>query len=287
MIFFKKWHNYSNLVYTYKKGEKFHRTQLNRVRMVKRELSREQGICTINNMEEEKVKMKDLAFQRGAIVAFTEKEQKRIAVNIQNGAGNRFAPTIIVAQVELIPIHGMHLPMIFPLQDYPSEGVCMVVNLGKIKTIDKKRVDHVIGQLPMDVQKDVDQQLQETFCFEEDQQGQVVFVNLGKDIMGSEHGGERPAIVLKEFKTETKETYFLVALMTSKMSKRAIPTHVLYEEGEGGIAKPSLALFEQLKYVKTEDVISYYEYTPSKKLPNIKKAFHISVGLSEKIKSGA
>lgn len=229
-----------------------------------------------------------MVFQRGTIVAYSEKDKKTIAVNIQNGAGNRFAPTIIVAEIETIPLDSISSSAVFTLNEYPEEGVKIVINLGKIKTIDKKRVENVIGQMPHEAQELFDRKLQETFRFDEaEKQAQVVFVNLGKDVIGSEQGGERPAIVLKSFTNGEQETYYLVALMTSKMAKRPIPTHVLYEEGEGGIAKPSLALFEQLKYVKTDDVINYYEYTPSKKVPNIKKAFNISVGLTERVKSGA
>lgn len=231
--------------------------------------------------------MTEIQFQRGDIVAYSEKETKKIAVNIQNGAGNRFAPTIIVAEIELVPKDYIPTTPVFMFNQNPKEEMHMVVNLGKIKTIDKKRVQSIIGQIPKDTQKAFDRTLQETYRFDEEKQGQVVFVNLGRDIMGSEQGGERPAIVLKTFTNEEQESYYLVALMTSKMAKRQIPTHVMYEEGEGGIAKPSLALFEQLKYVKTADVINYYEHTPTKKVPNIKKAFNISLGLSDKVKSGA
>ena len=240
-----------------------------------------------DKLKRRKVRMSELVFQRGDIVAFSEKNKQTIAVNIQNGAGNRFAPTIIVAEIELIPkSKTITSDILFALDQYPKENVKMVVNLGKIKTIDKKRVNQIIGQIPKSIQKAFDAKLEETFRFDEDEQGQVVFVDLGKEAIGSEQGGERPAIVLKSF-TNEEETYYLVALMTSKMSKRAIPTHVMYEEGEAGIAKPSLALFEQLKYVKRKDVINYYEYTPLKKLPNIKQAFNISLGLTGKVKSGA
>lgn len=230
--------------------------------------------------------MNELTFTRGDIVVYKENDAEKYGVNIQNWAGNKYSPTIIIAEIELISMSQDAFPHVI-LKEYPDENVKMVVSLGKVKTIDKEeRVLSILSPLPNDKMKELDLLLEKSFQFEGNEQAQVVYVNLGRDVVGSEQGGERPAIILKNFLDNNKKHY-LVAVMTSKMSKRNIPTHVLYEQGEGGIAKKSIGLFEQLKYVKEEDVINFYQHTPTKKLPNIKKAFDISVGINKFVKSGA
>lgn len=216
---------------------------------------------------------------RGDMICFKEAGQEKYGVNVQNAAGNRFAPTIIVAEIELVAEKkSFH----YLLESYPNEGQAMVVNLEKIRTIDKTRVCEVVGKFPFNKLKEIDFLLENTFNFDGEKNGRVIFVNLGKDVVGSEQGGERPAIVLKDFTDpKTKKKTYLVAVMTSKQSKRPIPTHVSYEVGEGGVVRASVGLFEQLKCVQEEAILNYYEFTPPKKLPNVKKAFNISLGIED------
>lgn len=235
--------------------------------------------------DKEENNMAELTFTRGNIVQFNEKGVEKFGVNIQNQIGNVYAPTIIVAEIELIDYQSTVSPLIL-MEEYIEENLRMVINVDRIQTIDKTRALKVMGKLPVDRQKELDEAIAKTYCFEGDKQAQLVFVNFGKDTIGSEQGGIRPAILIKGFTSDTSNNY-LVAMMTSKMSKRSIPTHVMYEEGEGGLIKPSIGLFEQLKCIKEEDILQYYTYTPEKKLPNVKQAFNISVGLNNIVKSGA
>lgn len=229
--------------------------------------------------------MDNLQFQRGDIIRYEDNGEK-YGVIIQNAQGNYYAPTIIIAEIELVNVNDSVQQLIF--ETYPNENLKMIVNVEKIRTIDKKRTKEIEAPLPKKYMEDLDSLLCATYNFKEKQLAQVVFVNLGKSVIGSEQGGERPAIVLKSFvDAKTKKNNYLVAVMTSKMSKRAIPTHVMYEMGEAGVLKDSLGLFEQLKYVKEEDVLTYYEYTPEKKIPNVKKAFDISLGIKHLKKSEA
>lgn len=231
--------------------------------------------------------MDNLQLQRGDIIRYEDNSAYRYGVNVQNETGNKYSPTIIVAEIELVNISGSSNQQLV-LETYPNESLKMVVNLEKIRTIDKQRTKGAEATLPQKLIEELDRLLRNTFNFEEKQLAQVVFVDLGRNTIGSEQGGERPAIVLKGFKNkETQKKNYLVAVMTSKMSKRQIPTHVMYEMGEAGILRDSLCLFEQLKYVDEEDVLTYHEYTPQKKIPNVKKAFDISLGIKNLVRSEA
>ncbi|QST03113.1 type II toxin-antitoxin system PemK/MazF family toxin (plasmid) [Pontibacillus sp. ALD_SL1] len=116
----------------------------------------------------------------------------------------------------------------------------------------------------------VDEALRREFSF---QQAQLVNVDLGGDFVGSEQGGRRPAVVLKEYSDS-----FIVAIVTSKM-KRKLPTHVIYDAGDGGLLRKSNCSLEQIKRVSKKKVTCFHQYSPPEKIPMLQKAWNISVGL--------
>jgi mRNA-degrading endonuclease toxin of MazEF toxin-antitoxin module len=218
--------------------------------------------------------MNKAMLKRGVVVEYEKGGNLFYGVNIQNAIGNKFSPTIIIAEIEEVVVKGKNH---FLLQKFDNSS--LVVNLSKIFTIDKKRVKEMMSEFPPSDLKKLDTKINSLYSFpKEKKAAQLVAVNLGKDIVGSEQGGERPAIILQSFE-DGGERSFLVAVMTSKTTKRPIPTHVTYEVGEGGLVQTSIGLFEQLKCVKEGEIIRYFDYTPIQKIPSLKNAFNTSLGL--------
>lgn len=68
--------------------------------------------------------------------------------------------------------------------------------------------------------------------------GDIVRVNFGNPV-GSEQGGERPAIIIQNNKGNSASPCTLVALITSQ-HKRNLPTHItVYPDNDNGLTKVS------------------------------------------------
>lgn len=76
--------------------------------------------------------------------------------------------------------------------------------------------------------------------------GEVYYADLSP-VVGSEQGGYRPVLVVQNDKGNKYSTTVIVAPVSSRMTKNALPTHV-YLELEG-LSKKSIVLLEQLRTI--------------------------------------
>jgi mRNA interferase MazF len=56
--------------------------------------------------------------------------------------------------------------------------------------------------------------------------GDIFYVDFGKDVVGSEQGGRRPVVVIQNRKGNMYSPTVIVAVITSKINKTKLPTHV-------------------------------------------------------------
>jgi mRNA interferase MazF len=66
-------------------------------------------------------------------------------------------------------------------------------------------------------------------------------------IRGSEQAGTRPVLILQNNSINRFTSTFLAVPLTTNLRRASLPTAVLLSEGEGGLAKDSVALCHQLR----------------------------------------
>lgn len=105
--------------------------------------------------------------------------------------------------------------------------------------------------------------------------GDIYFLNI-KDFEGSEQGGFRPVIVLKDSFKDV-----LVALMTKKQ-KTTLPVHINIEKKYTGLKNDSVILLEQIRMIEKKSFISKKPITrlkDNRKWNEIDKGLKISLDL--------
>lgn len=84
----------------------------------------------------------------------------------------------------------------------------------------------------------------------------VILVDFGKDFIGSEQGGVRPAVIVQNNKGNKFSTTTLVFPLTSKIYKTNLPTHTVISKGDGkGLYKNSLVLGECIRQISEKRIV--------------------------------
>lgn len=104
--------------------------------------------------------------------------------------------------------------------------------------------------------------------------GEVYFADLGEG-HGSEQGGRRPVLILQNNKGNQYSPTLIVACLTSKLTKRCIPTHVL-------INSYSLVLCEQLRTIDKSRVLEKLWTLTPKQMKKVDAALKVSLALEVK-----
>ena len=113
-------------------------------------------------------------------------------------------------------------------------------------------------------------------CFK---RGEIYVANLSPYI-GSEQGGTRPVIILQNNLGNIYSPTLIVAPLTSRTKKKAIPTHYLIED-MADLKENSLVLLEQIKTIDKQRVGEYIGKVPDHDMKNIEKAVTISLGFDD------
>ena len=78
--------------------------------------------------------------------------------------------------------------------------------------------------------------------------GDVFFADLSP-VTGSEQGGVRPVLVIQNDAGNTFAPTTIVAAITAKKTKRALPTHVAICKEAAGVGSDSVILCEQMRTI--------------------------------------
>jgi len=129
----------------------------------------------------------------------------------------------------------------------------------------------------------------EPFCLSEEPPAEIkrgqIWSCMLDPVIGSEQGGFRPVLIVQNDIGNRHSPTVIVAIITSKMSKNRIPTHVYIEKGgSAGLPHNSLILLEQLRTVDKCRLKTQIGHIPqrSPKINEIAKALEISLGLRDK-----
>ena len=103
----------------------------------------------------------------------------------------------------------------------------------------------------------------------------VWFVDLGEQ-PGSIQRGLRPVVVISNDRSNQYSNFVMVSPISSQIQKAKLPTHVVLKSGECGVAKDSVAMFEQHISI-TKDQLKYKLFElPEKYEREVERAIEVS-----------
>lgn len=86
----------------------------------------------------------------------------------------------------------------------------------------------------------------------------VVLVDFGDDVIGSEQGGERPSIIIQNDKGNIHSPTTLVLPLTKQLKNLYQPTHTLINKGlEKGLIVDSMVLGEAVRQISEKRIQKY------------------------------
>ena len=111
--------------------------------------------------------------------------------------------------------------------------------------------------------------------------GDIYFVNLDFEAIGSEQTGKRPVVILQNNVGNYYSPTVIVAPITSKVTvKSKIPTHIIVPSDKyNNLPKISMILLEQLRVIDKSRLGEYVGSLQTNVMELIDKALLISLGI--------
>ncbi len=106
--------------------------------------------------------------------------------------------------------------------------------------------------------------------------GEIYSADFGKGF-GSEQGGIRPILILQNDKGNKYSPTTIVAAITSKKTKTALPTHVKIKTS--GLKTESTVLLEQIRTIYKARLGEYIGKLDSKTLAAVDRAIVVGLGI--------
>ena len=107
--------------------------------------------------------------------------------------------------------------------------------------------------------------------------GDLFYADLNP-VVGSEHGGIRPVLVIHNDVGNRFSPTVVAAAITSRKAKNSLPTHILLENVPG-LAPTSLLLLEQLRTIDRKRLRGYIGRISKEKMLEVDAALAISIGI--------
>jgi mRNA interferase MazF len=99
-------------------------------------------------------------------------------------------------------------------------------------------------------------------------------------VAGSEQGGKRPVLIVSRNAINVNAPIVIAVPLTSRENKRRLyPTHVVLGAGEGGLAKDSVALCEQVRAISKDRLAKKIGQVSPLKMTAVDAALKISLDL--------
>jgi mRNA interferase MazF len=100
-------------------------------------------------------------------------------------------------------------------------------------------------------------------------------------VVGSEQGGKRPVIVIQNDVGNTYSPTVIVAVITSRINKAKLPTHVEISSEAYGLNKDSVVLLEQIRTLDKRRLGNYIGTADDELLNKVDEAILTSLGVSK------
>ena len=108
--------------------------------------------------------------------------------------------------------------------------------------------------------------------------GDVFYADLNP-VVGSEQGGGRPVLVVKNAIGNRYSPTTIVAAVTSRIKRAKLPTHVELPASLGNLAFDSVVLMEQLRTIDKARLLQHVCTLDGDTMRKINRAAEISLGL--------
>ncbi|MDR2656611.1 MAG: type II toxin-antitoxin system PemK/MazF family toxin [Oscillospiraceae bacterium] len=99
-------------------------------------------------------------------------------------------------------------------------------------------------------------------------------------VVGSEQGGIRPVLIIQNDIGNRFSPTVIVLAITSRLGKTRLPTHVEIPAGEGGLAKPSIILAEQVRTLEKTRLGIKLGKLSDREMTRVEAAINASLGIS-------
>lgn len=109
--------------------------------------------------------------------------------------------------------------------------------------------------------------------------GEIYYADLSP-VIGSEQGGMRPVLVLQNNVGNKHSPTVIVAVITSRLGKAQLPTHV--KLGTLYLAKDSMVLLEQIRTIDKRRLLEYIGHVTSDEMALIETALLVSIGMERR-----
>lgn len=106
--------------------------------------------------------------------------------------------------------------------------------------------------------------------------GDIYYADLNP-VIGCEQGGIRPVLILQNNLGNRHSPTTIVAAITSKSEKGAIPTHVMIKTD--GLSRSSMVLLEQIRTVDKSRVREKIAMLDEEEMEKVDKALKVSLAL--------
>ena len=97
-------------------------------------------------------------------------------------------------------------------------------------------------------------------------------------VVGSEQGGVRPVVIIQNNKGNLHSPTVIVAAVTTRVKKPALPVHVPVSARESGLARDSVVLTEQVRTLEKTRLTRYLGTLTDEAMRRIDRALCMSLG---------
>ena len=108
--------------------------------------------------------------------------------------------------------------------------------------------------------------------------GDIFYADLSP-VIGSEQGGIRPVVILQNDVGNRFSQTTIVAIITSRLNKAKLPTHIVIDSNNYGLNKKSVILVEQVRTIDKRRIKEKLGKLSEEDLKKIDRAILISFGI--------
>lgn len=108
--------------------------------------------------------------------------------------------------------------------------------------------------------------------------GDIFYADLGERV-GSEQDGTRPVLIIQNNTGNANSPTVVVAILTSKIKKMHLPTHV-YLGVRFGLTEESIVMLEQIVTIDRKRLKGYVGTLDAASINKVEDAMRISLGLA-------
>ncbi len=108
--------------------------------------------------------------------------------------------------------------------------------------------------------------------------GEIYYADLSP-VIGSEQGGIRPVLIIQNDIGNKYSPTVIAAAITSQRDKTKLPTHILVDADNCGLAKDSIVLLEQVRTIDKQRLKEKMGCLDINAMVKVDKALSVSFGL--------